>query len=99
MVVSDMVEDVAPQSVLAAQMLGKQLVAVRSLVGIEALVAAQGLDFRGRGALGVASEVLYPAIRSSVEQLEEDRAMGGEIEHALAAVESADVIGSLSNLA
>ncbi len=98
MVVSDMVEDVASQSMLAAQMLGKQLVAVRSLIGIEALVAAQGLDLRGHRVLGMASGVLYPAIRGAVDRLEEDRAMGREIERVLEVIEGECVLERLSKM-
>ena len=98
MVVSDMVEDVAPQTLLCAQMLEKQLVSIRSLIGIEALAAAQALDLRRPESFGVASSILHPAIREQVSMLEQDRAMSSAIEQTLAAIERPDVIRQLRTL-
>ena len=97
-VVSDMVEDVAPQSLLCAQMLQKQLVAIRSLIGIEALAAAQALDLRKPEALGAISQILHPAIRSKVAPLEEDRALSMDIESTLQAIEDERVLRELSTV-
>lgn len=95
LVVSDMVEDVAPQSLLCAQMLEKQLVAIRSLIGIEALTAAQALDLRKPKALGAISQILHPAIRNKVAPLEEDRAMSMDIESTLQAIEDEGILREL----
>lgn len=73
MVVSEMVEDVAPQTPLAAMKLGTQLDAMAWLVSLEALVAAQAADLRG-GTLGRAGALLHRAVRGAAPALAEDRA-------------------------
>ena len=98
MVVSDMVEDVAPQSLLCAQMLEKQLAVIRSLIGIEAMTAAQALDLRKPTSYGAASRILQPAIREKVAMLKQDRAMGLDIEQTLQAIDNEDVIRQLEDL-
>ena len=90
MPVSEMVEDVAPQTPLAARKLGDQLEAWRLLIGIEAMVAAQAVDLRAPLALGAAGRILHPCIRASLPALAEDRATGPEVESLLAAIEAPD---------
>ena len=99
MAVSEMVEDVAPQTPLAARKLMDQLDAWRWMVGIEALVAAQAVDLRGPDALGAAGRALHGAIRAAVPPLGADRPTGGEVGAALAAVEEPAVMRALGALA
>jgi histidine ammonia-lyase len=80
MPVSDSVEDVAPQTPLAISELADQLVPLRILVAIEALVAAQAVDLREDARLGSATRRLYDAVRAVVPHLETDREPAPDIE-------------------
>ena len=98
MAVSEMVEDVAPMTPLAARKLGDALDAWRWMVGVEALVAAQAVDLRAPASLGVAARALHGAIRAAVPPLGEDRPMGREVALALAAIEAPEVVRILDAL-
>ncbi len=65
MAVSEMVEDVAPMTPLAARKLDEQCEAWRLLIGVEALVAAQAVDLRAPASLGVVAERLHAPIRAA----------------------------------
>jgi histidine ammonia-lyase len=80
MPVSDLVEDVAPQTPLAIAKLADQLEPLRILVAVEALVAAQAVDLRGEERLAVRTRRLYEAVRAVVPRLEEDREPAPDIE-------------------
>lgn len=95
MVVSDMVEDAAPNTPLCARKLDEQAALWRLLIGIEALVAAQAVDLRAPARLGPVAATLHGAIRRAVPPLAEDRATGPEVEAALAALETAAVDAAL----
>ena len=92
MAVSEMVEDAAPMTPLAARKLADQLDAWRWMVGVEALVAAQAVDLHAPASLGVAARALHGAIRAVVPPLGEDRPMGREVALALAAIEAPEVV-------
>ena len=94
--VSEMVEDVAPMTPLAARKLDEQCEAWRWLIGVEALVAAQAVDLRAPSSLGVVAGMLHAAIREAVPTLREDRPLGVEVGRALAAIEAPEVARALS---
>ena len=98
MAVSDMVEDVAPQTPLAARKLTSQLEAVRLLIGVEAVVAAQAMDLRQPAAMGWAAELIHRAVRSAVPTLGADRAIGADVGNALAQLESSALAHQLATL-
>ncbi len=87
--VSETVEDHAPQTPLTIRKLDEQLVPFRLLVAIEALVAAQAVDLRGRPRLARPTQVLFDAIRAAgVPMLVEDRATGPDVDRVAALFES-----------
>lgn len=96
MVVSEMVEDVAPLTPQCAQRICDQLEAFRWLTGIEAMVAAQAVDLRAPAALGRAGAILHPAIRSVVPMLGADRPTGRDVAPILAAIEAPGVMDALA---
>ena len=98
MAVSEMVEDVAPLTPLAARKLDDQCEAWRWLTGVEALVAAQAVDLRAPASLGVAARALHAAIREAVPPLGEDRPLGMEVGRALVAIEAPDLARALASL-
>ena len=91
MPVSDMVEDIAPQTVLAIRQIQQQSQAFRLLIGIEAMVAAQAIDCRQPKSLGRVAESMYSAIREDVGCLDEDRSTGGDIEVILTRIELLEI--------
>jgi histidine ammonia-lyase len=74
--VSDGAEDHAPQTLLALRKLGDALRALRHLIAIEALVAAQAVDLRQAGPLGAGTRLVLDALRAAVPALAEDRPPG-----------------------
>jgi histidine ammonia-lyase len=96
MPVSEMVEDVAPQTPLTARKLTTQIDLIKWLTAIEALVAAQAVDLRKPAKLGHAAKILHGAIRAKVPPLHEDRAIGPDVSTALAAITAADVQAALA---
>lgn len=79
-VVSEMVEDIATNSVLAIAKLNEQLEPLRWMVSIEALVAAQAVDLRRADEPGlrldIGSAAIHDAVRRVVPMLETDRPTG-----------------------
>lgn len=98
MAVSEMVEDVAPQTPLAAETLGRQLDAVATLLAIEAIVGAQAVDLRGGEGLGAGARPVYDALRARVPPLGEDRAGTPDIAAAEAALAAPGLAGALAAL-
>jgi histidine ammonia-lyase len=84
--VSDSVEDVAPQTMLAARKLADQLVPYRLLVALETVVAAQAADLREGLRLGRAGAELHAQVRAAVPMLREDREAGLDVMAAHAAL-------------
>jgi histidine ammonia-lyase len=78
--VSESVEDHAPQTALTIRKLEEQMVALRLMIAIEALVAAQAVDIGQRPRLAPMTQLLYDAIRAKVPQLIEDRATGPDVD-------------------
>jgi histidine ammonia-lyase len=97
--VSDTVEDHAPQTPLALHKLGESLRALRHLVAIEALVAAQGADLRQAGGLGQGAARVHAALRAVVAPLAEDRPPGPDAMRAEAALFTDPVVDGLRALA
>ena len=82
--VSETVEDHAPQTPLTIRKLEEQLVPLRMMVAIEALVAAQAVDIGKRPRLAPATRPLYEAIREHVPMLIEDCETGPQATEVLA---------------
>lgn len=97
--VSDAVEDVAPQTMLALRKLADQLVPFRLLVAQEAVVAAQAVDLREGLRPGAEGARLHAAIRGATPMLREDRETGLDIMAAHEALCREDVLGPLRTLA
>jgi histidine ammonia-lyase len=91
MPVSEMVEDVAPQTPLAARKLAAQVDLLSWLTAIEALAAAQAVDLRKPASLGPVTKTLHNAIRAAVPLLHEDRACGPDVTTARDAINSGEV--------
>ena len=96
--VSEMVEDVAPQTPLAARKLAAQVDLLSWLTAIEALVAAQAVDLRKPASLGPAAKMLHKAIRAKVPPLHEDRACGPDVATARDAINSLEVRTRLADI-
>ena len=96
--VSEMVEDVAPQTPLAARKLATQIDLLQWLIAIEALVAAQAVDLRKPKSLGRVAKMLHTAIRNSVPTLHEDRATGPDVAAVRQAINAAELRSVLANV-
>ena len=96
--VSEMVEDVAPQTPLAARKLATQIDLLQWLIAIEALVAAQAVDLRKPKSLGRVATLLHDAIRSAVPPLSEDRATGPDVATVRQAISAAELRNVLANV-
>ena len=96
-VVSDMVEDLAPQTPLTAKMAIEQARLIRLVAGIEAMVAAQAVDLRQLACMGRVAGVLQAAIRDRVPMLQEDRACGSDVDAVLQALSADDVLALLAD--
>ena len=79
-VVSEMVEDIATNSVLAVSKLREQLEPLRWLISLEAMVAAQAVDLRRAIEpdlkLGLGAAAVYDSVRQAVPALASDRPTG-----------------------
>jgi histidine ammonia-lyase len=93
-----MVEDVAPQTPLAARKLATQIDLLHWLIAIEALVAAQAVDLRKSKSLGRVAKMLHTAIRSLVQPLNEDRATGPDVAAVRQAINAAELRNILANV-
>lgn len=98
MPVSEMVEDVAPQTPLTIRKLQAQCEPLRLLAGVEALVAAQAVDLRAPRALGRVARALHEAIRAELPALDRDRASGPEVEVALSRIQADEIAALLRSI-
>ena len=96
--VSEMIEDVAPQTPLTARKLATQIDLLGWLIAIEALVAAQAVDLRKPKSLGRVAKMLHSAIRSLVPTLHEDRATGRDVAAVRQAINAAELRSVLANI-
>jgi histidine ammonia-lyase len=101
-VVSEMVEDIATNAVLAVSKFGEQLLPMRWLIAMEAMLAAQAVDLRRRGepslVMGRAAGEVYRRLRAVVAELDTDRATGpdaGAVHDALWGAESVDAVRAM----
>ncbi len=78
--VANGVEDHSPQTPLVLRKTGRLLEALRHLLAIEFMVAAQAIDLRPPSQLGAPVAAAHAAIRAQVPRLDEDRVLGPEIE-------------------
>jgi histidine ammonia-lyase len=78
--VSETVEDVAPMTSEVAKKLSKQLDDFRLIIAIEAMVAAQAIELRGKIKTSYSTKLFLSNLRLIVPKLYQDRPLGGEIE-------------------
>ena len=79
--VANGVEDHSPQTPLTLRKAQELCRALRLLVAIELMVAAQAIDLRDPApALGPVLAAAHRAIRARIARLDDDRSLGGEIE-------------------
>jgi histidine ammonia-lyase len=97
--VSDGAEDHAPQTLLALRKLGDALRALRHLIAIEALVAAQAVDLRQAGPLGAGTRLVLDALRAAVPALAEDRPPGPDAARVEAVLFADPLVAALGVLA
>jgi histidine ammonia-lyase len=76
----DGVEDDSTGAAQGALRLAEQLERLRLLVSIELLVAAQAIDLAVPERLGVGTEAAYRCVRETVAELDDDRALGPDVE-------------------
>lgn len=93
--VSEGVEDHAPQTPLAVAKFGEQVRLLRMLAAIEALVAAQAVDLRGRLRLGRVTGMLFEAIRERVPMLTDDREPGWDADRLIDLFEEPALVATL----
>jgi histidine ammonia-lyase len=79
------VEDDSTGAAQGALRLGEQLQRLRLLVAVELVVAAQAVDAAAVDRLGAGTEAAYRCVRETVAELQDDRALGPDVER-LAAV-------------
>jgi histidine ammonia-lyase len=96
MPVSDTVEDVAPQTPLAIAKLADQIVPLRIMAAVEALIAAQAVDLRREARLAPRTRRLYDAVRAVVPRLEADREPAPDIERVSALAADPDLLSELA---
>jgi histidine ammonia-lyase len=77
--VSDAVEDVASQTMLAVRKLQQQLGVFQLLVALEAVIAAQAVDLRDGLQPGHVGTAFHAHIRASLPMLREDREAGSDV--------------------
>lgn len=94
--VSETVEDHAPQTPLTIRKLEEQLLPLRLLFAIEALVAAQAVDIRKCPRLAPATQVLYDAIRAEIPMVTHDRANGPDVDRVDGLFRSRDLLAAIT---
>jgi histidine ammonia-lyase len=87
---ADGVEDDSTGAAQGALRLGDQLERLRLLVAVELVVAAQAVDAAAVDRLGAGTEAAYRCVRETVAELEDDRALGPDVERLAAAALGCD---------
>jgi histidine ammonia-lyase len=77
---ADAVEDDSTSALQAALRTREQIERVWRLLAIELAVAAQAVDLAAPAALGVGTAITHAAVRDYVDPMDEDRALGPEVE-------------------
>ena len=85
-------EDHVSMGTTAARKARKVIDNVARVIGIELLVAAQAVDFRGAENLGRGTKVAYNLLRQEVEFMEKDRVLYPLIDKAIALVDSGRLV-------
>jgi histidine ammonia-lyase len=93
--VSDAVEDHAPHTPLTIRKLEEQLLPLRLLIAIEALVAAQAVDLRGGVRLAPVTRLLFDAIRAEVPRLTQDRPTGPDVDRVCSLMRSETLLSAM----
>ena len=96
---ADGVEDDTTNAPLAARRTGWIVDRLRTVLAVEALVAAQAVDLAAVRTLGVGPALLHRAVRTVAEPLDDDRASGPDVEHVAARVlQDRDVLARLEEI-
>ncbi len=82
---ADGVEDDSTGATQGALRLGEQLERLRLLVAVELVVAAQAVDAAAIGRLGAGTAAAHACVRETVAELDDDRALGPDVERLAAA--------------
>jgi histidine ammonia-lyase len=80
MVGADGVEDDSTGAAQGALRLGEQLERLQLLIAVELIVAAQAIDLAAPSQLGAGTAAAYGCVRETVAPLDEDRALGPEVD-------------------
>lgn len=82
--VSERVEDHAPMALACVEKLAEAIERARYIAAIELMVAAQAVDLRGTEvtSMGRGARAAYQSLRAHLAMLDEDRALGPDIERA-----------------
>ncbi len=93
-------EDHVSMGSISARKLKKIIDNVEQLIGIELLVAAQGIDLRTNNvnSLGEGTKIVYRKIRELVPQLDKDRLLYPELEQIKELIHSGDLIKNIFEL-
>ena len=101
-VVSDMVEDLGVNTVLAVVKLDEQKGLMRWVIAIEAMLAAQAVDLRRAAEPGLTlspvTQLVYGAVRAATPMLDRDRATGPDAAEVHDRLWSPATVGSLRDL-
>jgi histidine ammonia-lyase len=87
---ADGVEDDSTGAAQGALRLGEQLERLRLLIAVELLVAAQAIDLAAVERLGAGTDAAYRCVRETVAELDDDRALGPDVERLAAAALGCD---------
>lgn len=93
--VSETVEDHAPQTPLAIRKLEEQILPLRLIFAIEALVSAQAVDMRGKPRLAQTTGSLYEAIRAHIPMLDDDRENGPDADRVATILRNEELVRTL----
>jgi histidine ammonia-lyase len=86
-------EDHVSMGMTSARKLARIVDHTFTILGIEALCAAQALDFRNPPAFGAGTRAAYLAIRERFRPVEEDRVLSGDIQAAADLLRSGSLVG------
>jgi histidine ammonia-lyase len=87
---ADGVEDDSTGAAQGALRLAEQLERLRLLIAVELLVAAQAIDLAAPERLGVGTGAAHRCVRETVAELDDDRALGPDVERLAAAALGSD---------
>ncbi len=85
-------EDHVPMAPLASRKAAEVADNVATIVAVELLLAAQGLDFRGPERAGRGSRAAHAAVRAAVAHWDRDRWLAPDIERAATLVRAGDLV-------